>query len=149
MMGLLEDLDRRREREQQTRENSARLAQAYAVFRTTGQGTQQWSERVDFGLTFIEKPVISYASSVDIDELADLMGLEDTLSVPLPTCAGFVVTWDQDERDFYTGCWVAVRVAFPSLDFVDPTLMPEVEHHFTFAAIGMKDIPPETEDSTI
>lgn len=146
-MGLLDDLDRRREEVQRTQENSARMAQSYAVFKTTGQGTMQYEERVDFGLTFIEKPIVSYASGCDVDDLSDILGIEDSDEVVLPICAGYVTHWDQDDRDFYAGCWVAVRVNFPSLDMIDPTLMPEVEHHFTFSAIGMKDVPYEINDA--
>lgn len=147
-MGLLDDLDRRREEAARHWENSARMAQAYAVFETTGQGTQQFEDRIDFGLTFIEKPVVSYASSIDVEALADLLGIEDETETPLPNTSGFVTHWDQDERDFYVGCWVAVRVNFPFYDYVDPELQPDVEHHFTFSAVGMKDIPPAIEDAT-
>jgi len=147
-MGLLDDLDRRREDANRHWQNSARMAQAYAVFRTTGQGTQQYEERLPFGLTFIDKPIVSYASGCDIDDLAELLELDDSDDCPLPVCAGYVTHWDRDERDFYVGCWVSVRVNFPSVDMVDPTLMPVVEHHFTFAGVGMKDIPPEVSDDT-
>jgi hypothetical protein len=144
---LLDDLDRRRERANRDAENSARLAQAYAVFTTEGQGTNQFEERVSFGLTFVEKPIVGYASMCDIEELADILEV-DVEEVPLPVCAGYVTHWDQDERDFYTGCWIAARVSFPSLDLVDVQALPIIEHHFTFSAIGMKDIPPNMEDET-
>lgn len=148
-MGILDDVDRRREREQQTRENSARMAQAYAVFHTEGQGTHQYEERVNFGLTFTEKPVVAYGSACDIDDLAELLDIEDSDDTPLPVTAGFVTQWDQDERDFYTGCWVAVRVNFPTIDAVDPEALPYVEHHFTWSAIAMKDVPPDLSDATV
>lgn len=144
-MSLLDDLDARREEVARHRENGARLAQAYTVFKTTGQGTQQFEDRVSFGLTFIEKPVIAYGSACDIDDLADLLDIDDD-DVPMPVTAGFVVNWDQDERGFYTGCWVAVRVSFPPIDAVSVDILPEIEHHFTFSAIGMKDIPVDVTD---
>lgn len=145
-MTLLDDLDRRRERAQRDAENGARMAQAYAVFTTTGQGTSQYEQRVSFGLTFIEKPVISYASMCDMEELADVLEV-DAEDAVLPVCAGYVTEWDQDERDFYTGCWLAARVTFPSADAIDPEAMPVIEHHFTFSATGMKDIPPNLADA--
>ena len=150
MSGLIDEFDQlRREREMRDRENGARLAKSFAVFRTTGQGSHQYEERVDFGLTFIEKPVVAYGSFCDIDDLADVQNLEDADETPLPVTSGFVVNWDRDERDFYIGCWVAVRVNFPTIDEVDPEAMPEMEHHFTFSAIGMKDVPPDLTDATV
>lgn len=146
-MGLLDDLDRRREQEGQHSENSARLAQAYATFTTNGQGTTQYEHRVNFGLTFIEEPVVSYGSMVDIDFLADALAVEDSDDVKLPLCSGFVVNWDRDERDFYIGCWVAARVYYPPEDLVAFEAQPEVDHHFTFAAVAMKDIPFDSTDA--
>lgn len=140
-MGTLDDIDRRREEVARDRENSARLAHSYATFVTTGIGSIQYAKRVKFGLTFIERPIVSYAAQFDIDELADLLDIENADDIDLPMCSGFVVNWEQDERDFYTGCWVAVRID------ADPVPM-EIEHHFTFAAIGLKDIPPDATDAT-
>jgi hypothetical protein len=99
-------------------------------------------------LTFTEKPVVAYGSFCDIDELAELLDIEDSDDTPLPVCSGYVIAWDQDDRDFYVGCWVAVRVNYSSVDFIDPTAEVEVEHHFTFSGIGMKDIPAEADDYT-
>lgn len=144
MASLLEEQERRREEVARHRENRARLAQSFAVFVTNGQGTNQYEERLPFALTFIEKPVVSYGSACDIEDLADLLGTDPDLT-PLPLSSGHVVEWDQDERGFYTGCWVAVRVSFPSIDMVDPTALTSVEHHFTFSAIAMKDIPVDAE----
>lgn len=160
-MGLLDDLDRRRERVAQDNENSARLAEAYGRFRSVGIGSFHFERRVGFDLTFTEKPFMSYGAHVDIEELQDLIrragGQDDMDTVMLPLCSGYVVEWDQDERDFYTGAWVAARVWFPQeaqiiegppVWNVPENLKVEVEHMFTFAAIGMKDIPPDNTDAT-
>lgn len=154
-MALLDDLDRRRERELRDSENSARLAQAYANFTTTGLGTLQYEDRVDFGTTFIERPFVSHAAHIDMDLTSQEMQREaDDDNVPLPLITGYVTEWDQDERGFYAGCWLAVRVFYPDTDLIltggeldfplDPKV--EIEHHFTFAAIAMKDIPMTKED---
>ena len=150
-MGLLDDIDRRREASLNDRENSARLAQAYCVFVTTGQGSIQYEERVDFGLTFIEQPVVAYGSYFDLDELANELDVEDTDTVPLPSLTGLVLEWDQDDRGFYVGCWVGARVYFApdagvGMAVVPAEATPEIKHHFTFSAIAMKDIPPSVED---
>lgn len=147
-MGLLDDVDRRRERELQTRENSARLAHSSAVLTTTGLGTHHFEERVEFGVTFIEKPAVAYGSACDVDAVADALELEDADETPLPLAAGYVVAWDQDERDFYIGCWVSVKVGFPWDDLIDADVQPTIEHHFTFAAIALKDVPPDLTDAT-
>lgn len=147
-MTLLDDVDRRRERAARDVENSARLAHAYATFYSQGQGTIQHPKRVKFGVTFIEKPYVGYANVVDVNELADELGVEDTDDVPLPICTGYVIEWDQDDRDFYTGCWIAARVHFADADAVPEDATPEIEHHFTFQAIAMKDVPTDSRDAT-
>ena len=146
-MGLIDDLDRRRERANQTSENSARLAQAYATFTTDGQGTIQYEHEVEFGLTFIEEPVVSYGAFCDVDDLAELQGVEDTDDVRLPLLSGYVVNWNVDDRGFYVGCWVGVRVYFPPGE-ADPGLKPQIDHHFTISGMAMKDIPFDATDAT-
>jgi len=145
-MALTDDLEYRRQEADRHRENSARLAQAVAVFVSTGQGTTQYAKRINFGLTFIEKPVITYGSQVDMDDLEDLIGTDtesDADDTPLPVCTGFVTQWDRDERGFYTGCWIAARVYYPDTDYVSGDVMPVIEHHFMFSAVAIKDIPTE------
>lgn len=164
-MNLLEDLDYRRETANRHRQNSARLAHAYARATSTGQGSFEFDQRVDFGLTFIEEPVIAYGCSVDADTLADLQGLQEGQTPILPTCTGYVTEWDTDDRDFYVGCWIGVRVHFPREDF-PPTEIPEgvislagympevnetmnqavIRHFYTFSAVAMKDVPTEVSD---
>lgn len=125
------------------RENRARLAQAYARYSTSGQGSIEFGKRIDFGLTFIEKPYVSYGAEIDIDELEDLLGKasDDNLTPALPLCTGFVTEWDIDDRDFYTGCWVAASISFPANLYIPANVNPSIVHHFTFAAIAYKDIP--------
>lgn len=159
-MGLLDDLDRRREEAQRHAENSARLAQSFAIFVTQGQGTLVHNKRVRFDTTFIEQPIVTYGSVVNLDDLASLFDLGDSDDAPLPICSGFVTDWDRDDRDFYTGCWVAVRVHYPlilgigeeeevtAVPEVPTDAQPEIEHHFTFAGIAMKDIPVDSTDAT-
>jgi hypothetical protein len=150
-MGLLDELDARRERTQQDHENSSRLAQSYAEITTEGAGTTHIEKRIDFGLTFIEKPAVTYACEIDLDKLADAEDIADSGDVELPTCTGFVIDWDRDERDFYLGAWVSITVYFPSSisgsGATLPAGVPEIIHHFTFAAVAMKDLPVDNTDS--
>ena len=146
-MTLLDDLDKRRGQVEITNENRARLAQSYGSATTTGQGTVQIEDPFEFGTAFIERPFVSYAAVVDPDVLADTLGL-DPSTVPMPNCSGYVVHWDQDERDFYIGAWVAVKVSFDINDLIPLDALPVIEHHFTFAAVAMKDIPVDLTDHT-
>ena len=145
-MALLDELDARRERTNQDDENSARLAQCYALFTSTGLGSYQHPGRIAFDVTFIEKPFVSYAAAVDPEDLSDAVGFGGSDEVPLPHCTGYVTGWDQDERDLYIGCWVSVRVHYSDTDGVEADVQPEIEHHFTFAGIAMKDIPTDATD---
>lgn len=138
---IVDELDHRRQYADQVRENSARIAQAFATFDTTGQGSTQFEDKVKFDVTFIEKPMVAYAGELDLDDLADVQNVEAGEMPILPICSGFVTDWDTDDRGYYTGCWIAVRVYFGPEDLVEPTLDVEMTHHFTFAAIALKDIP--------
>lgn len=137
---MFEELERRRGEIERHRENSARLAQVFQRFETTGQGSVEFEERVDFGLTFIEEPYMNYGAQVDIEALQDLLGLAPEVQPSLPLSSGMVTAWDQDDRDFYTGAWVAVTVFFPDI-LVPPDTPVYMSHHFTFTAIAMKDVP--------
>lgn len=137
-MPLLDDMDRRRETAGRHRENSGRLAQAYADFQSTGQGTLEYEERIDFNVIFTEKPFVAHTCVIDTDGLKELIG-----RVALPQCTGFVTEWDTDEKDFYTGCWVGVRVDFALAEMIDYFVQVVVDHHFTFAGMAIKDIEPE------
>lgn len=142
-MELYEETSQYRAEVERHRENKPRLANAYARFMTTGQGSIEFEKRIDFGLTFIERPYVAYGTQIDLDDLDDLLGKEsEDNGVPaLPMCSGLVTEWDQDERDFYVGCWVACRVWFPPDPPVPADIPVEVYHDFTFQAIAMKDVP--------
>lgn len=127
------------------RENSARLAQAFAKFESTGQGTVEFEERVDFGLTFIEEPYITYGCQLDLDELANLLNTEESGTPVLPQATGYVTEWDIDERGFYTGAWMAATVYDPT-GALSTGVELVVNHHFTFSAIAIKDVPLDVTD---
>lgn len=117
----------------QIAENSARQAFSWESYESTGLGVCEFEDAIDFGLTFIEKPFISYGYNVEnADELDEL-----------PRSTGGVYKWKQDGRGFYIGAHVFVVVDLFS-DSVAPTPMfaevPVVTHHFTFTAVAIKDI---------
>ena len=143
---IFDDLERRRSEVERHKENSARLAQAFAKFETTGQGSIEFPKRVDFELTFVEEPYITYGCHIDLDDLSDLLDVDANDTPPLPSASGFVTEWDQDDRGFWTGCWVAVSVYYHPLTLVPVDLEVYMNHHFTFTGIAMKDVPIDVRD---
>lgn len=100
---VVSGLQGQRAREEQVQENSARLAQTYATFTTTGDGDHTLPDPCLFGCTFTEQPIVSYGYSMDGDQLQD-----DT--APLPRCSGFIRKWVQDARKHYIGAYVCFVV---------------------------------------
>lgn len=141
------EYERRRAEIERHKENSARAAQAFAVFTATGQGSVEFPDVADFGLTFIDQPVVTVGVVVDTDELRDALSLDDDVEVPFPVVSGFVTGWDQDTRGFYTGAWCAASVYFPPTYLVATEAVPSFDLHFTFTATAMKDIPLGSEGS--
>lgn len=140
------DLERRRSEVERHAENTARLALAFARFTTTGIGAVEFEERVDFGLTFIEKPFLSIGYALDLDELAETLDIDEEDTPPIPIVSGLVTEWEQDERGFYTGAWVGAAVYFPPSTIPVPaTASVECEVHYTFQAIAIKDVPVATD----
>ena len=138
-------LESQRAEQVRHRENSARLAMAFAKFESQGQGTVEFEERVDFGLTFIQEPYITYGCQIDLDEFAELIGVAESDTPVLPQSTGYVTEWDIDDRGFYTGAWMAATVFDPT--GVLPTGVEMlVNHHFTFTAVAIKDVPLDVTD---
>jgi hypothetical protein len=142
------ELERRRAEVDRHRENAARLAHEYHRYKSTGQGTIEFETACKFDITFIEQPYMAYGSFCDLDELGELLGNVPGDTPPLPVCGGFVTDWEVDDRGFYTAAHVAVSVYFPPLvGLVVPVdAQPVVKHHFTFSAVGFKDVPVDLRD---
>jgi hypothetical protein len=128
------------------KENTARLASAYSNYESTGQGSIEFARRTDFGLTFIERPFVSYGAVIDLDELGDLLDIAGGEDTPMPIVTGMVTEFDIDERGFYVGAWVGARVYFPTTDGVPVDAKVVCEHHFTFQAVAIKDVPLDVLD---
>lgn len=147
---MFEELERRTAEIERHRENGGRLAAVFARFETTGQGSFEFEERIEFELTFIEEPTMAFGAVCDIDDLCELLLIEpeDNITPPLPVVSGMVTNWDQDENDMYIGAWVAVNVYFPPVGeiLVPVEVLPVVRHHFTFGGNAIKDIPIDERD---
>lgn len=143
-------------------------AQTYARVRTNRNGSRVVPKRIDFGLTFIEKPWVAYGVEIDLDAIEEAYedNVEGENGVPvggefnfgdLPLCTGYVTEWDLDSHDHYIGAWVAVQVVFP--DFANETtnllnfetyeqdaLIPLV-HHFTWSGLAIKEVADSAQDA--
>lgn len=120
------------------RENRGRRAGVFANFTTTGSGVVEFADMVQFGLTYIQRPWVSYGATINMDSVRDVLGIEGDDPVPaLPVSMGYVTEWAQDNAGNYVGAWVAVSIFFPTGAVGDI----EMEHDFTFDAVAIKDVP--------
>jgi len=140
------DMEKRRSEVNRHGENSPRLAQAWANFRTVGWGETAFDKCYDFDLTFAERPFVAYSNwiiknGLDPDKYEDVD--EVLVDSRFPRCFGGVYQWRQNARGFYTGAWCYVVVesasAFIATAYPDPNYT--IQPHFTFAGLGIKDLP--------
>ena len=85
----MNDIELRRAADARHHENRARLAWSWGRFDSTGSGSVEFEDAVDFGLTFIEQPYVSTGHSVDTDELAELLGLDEGVAPTLPQVTSY------------------------------------------------------------
>jgi hypothetical protein len=135
---------------EQTRENTARLAQSFGSFETRGDGEFILSEAHLFGCTFTERPVVSYGYSLTEESEPPLFGR-------LPQCVGGVSLWITNPKGFYVGAYTffvvncqTVLTTTPPPEGEDPPPVPPadqptpiyiIEHDMTFTGIALKDLP--------
>ncbi len=139
-MPTYSELQWRQDALHRNRENRGRLASASTEFVTTGVGTVEFDEPVDFGITFVEKPRVHYGSEINTEDLRELLDIAETDPINLPNVSGSVVDWDLDENEHYVGAWCAVTIT--TADLADIV----VTHHFDFVAVGTKVIPTDPTD---
>lgn len=141
------DFERRRGDVNRHGENSPRLAQAWADYTTTGWGEVAFPDCFDFNLTFAERPFVSYSYKVIRHQLSPdtYPELVDDVLVDtrFPRCHGGVYDWQMNSRGFYIGAWMFVTIQtqdpWITTTYPDPNYV--IQHHFTFAAMGIKDLP--------
>jgi len=159
---VVETIEAHRGKVEQIRENTARLASAYATYSTEGDGEFLLDEPHLFGCTFTERPIVAYGFSMgDSDN-------EDQLVIgKLPTANGGVRRWVTDVRGFYIGAYVfftvdtatVARTTAPTGAEDPPSLFSppdpnaatplyRVDHDFTFTGIALKDLPEYLLDPT-
>lgn len=140
MRDLTKQLELRRLELARNDQNRARQAAAFAKLTSTGQGTVEYEDSVDFGCSFIEEPFVQYGSYIDLDELRNTLDIDDGDDVPIPVVSGSVVDWDMAGDRYYTGAWVGITVAFPSGLAIDAAAAVSVTHYFKFEGIAMKSV---------
>lgn len=86
----------------QVNENSARVARAYATQPVTNTGALIMDKAFLFDVTFVERPIFTYGS--------EYRGDLSTVDFVVMTCSATVYDWVQDDRDFYIGAYVGLRV---------------------------------------
>lgn len=139
------DLARREAERDRHRENAGRLAIVQQQYSTTGQGAVEIDERIDFGLTFIEKPFPASGHQLDPDDVREVLALDPDAVIPaMPQCTLYVTDWDQDEKRNYIGCWIAITVWFPPEIPVGAQL--KITHYITLQAVALKNVPMEVEE---
>lgn len=142
---------RRREMEiQRDKENQARFAAASAHIASVGVGSYEIPDPITFGTTFVSMPLVSHSGVLDRESLVNAMLeahlMKDTnKAVPLPHISGYVVDWDYDGQGNYIGCWVAVAVSFPGYLEVPNAMTVNVDHHFRFEGVGLKQLSVSTD----
>lgn len=137
------------------RENKARQGWAWGTATSTGQGTFFFKKRINFGVSFYEKPMFSYGLLLpDVDP-------DDTANQPI--ASGFVYEWVQNDLDDYVGAYVGVTVYCPFSTTPatgdnpggagaeagdEPSASsgdtPSCEHHFSFAARAWKAVTDQS-----
>lgn len=122
------------------RENRGRLGHAYARFTTTGVGTFEFEDRVEFGMTFVERPFIATGYQIDVDAAEEAAGTSASV-YRLPLVTSYITEWDLTDRDHYIGCWVATVIYLPDYEGASPQV--RLHHDFTWSGIALKDVPSD------
>lgn len=134
-------LEQRRGQLDQIRENTSRLATCQLSFHTHGWGEFKLPAVSYFTSTFIERPFVATAVSLDGDKLVDTR---------FPRVSAGVYRWLQDAKGYYTGAWVYFVVDTQS-PFITTTVTGDpgydLIHDFQFTGIAIKALPSHLLDS--
>lgn len=136
----MDELTRQSSDRARNSENRGRLAHAYGRFVTSGPGSIEFTEPLQFECTFVELPFISTGHYLDINDWANVLdrGPRDLTSFPQATA--YVIDWDLNDRGFYIGAWCGAAISYPGDIPLDVQI--EIRHHFTFSGNAIKDFDP-------
>lgn len=127
-------------------ENSGRTAFSAVTFDTSGVGSLILNQLVVFDTTFIRKPSVSTG--------IELVKEPDRTLHELPHATSGIYRWEKDERGYYVGAYVWVRVTCdPVLDqngqVADPEAValnppvPKLRHHLVVEGLAYKKLPED------
>ena len=125
---------RTKNREAADAQNAARLAWSYGKATSTGWGEFRIPTMIEFDVSFVEEPFVSYSNYVSSDQLVDTR---------FPRCWAGVYRWNIVQGR-WTGAWVYLVVETQGVQLTTTVVADPgyyIEHHFSFAGIALKDVP--------
>lgn len=125
VVSQVRDLDFKKD---QFRENAAREMWEVITVETTGNGQQVLPNPVIFKGPFPDRPSVMYGSDV-----VRGIGRDSDDLLTVPACSGSSFQFVQNDRGFYVGCHLVVRV-----ESTAPS--PLVRHSFVFLGVSYKNI---------
>jgi hypothetical protein len=146
MSDLFRAFEQTRGLRERTRENSARLARAYAKHQTTGWGEILLADPIMFGCTFPDPPAVT--SGVVVESSTAAGDDEPLVNGRFPRVTVGVWKWVTDVRDHYTGAYlffVVETMGYQAYGNVYPTTPDPgytLTHHLLFEGISYKDFNP-------
>lgn len=137
------DLEQRRQRVDQIRENTPRLARAYATYETQGWGEIIVPTVQHFGCTFITEPYFSSGIVMRGDSTSEADG--QLVSGRYPRVTAGIWRWAHDARGYWIGAYVFFVVETVGFQFtsgevpssVDPNY--RIAHKMIFEGVSFKD----------
>lgn len=124
-MSLFANLERRRVELGRTAENSARSARLLLVYRTKGNGELRIDSPLDFGLWYVEQPVITTGVSLKSGRLH---------ATQYPNACAGVWRWTKNAKGLYTGAKLFFVVDSGGRDY-------DLEFSLVFEATAIKMMP--------
>lgn len=132
----------RRQRHEQVRENSSRIAFSFGTWTSTGRGESTVPDVFRFGLAFLNEPAASYGFALSPDGI-------DLVTGHFPRCSGGVSDWQRDSQGYFVGAWVffSVDTVAPggTLSSTEPSYV--LHHHMTFGGVATKAFPADLLDN--
>ena len=117
-------------------ENSARAANLFVTYETTGSGELVPEEPVMFSVPFFHEPAVIHGHALTRPPQEEYYALPRSVN-------GGVVRWVTNARGFYLGCYLYFHVDVPLIPCTWPQVgmpaaNPIINHHFTFMGEAYK-----------
>jgi hypothetical protein len=136
MSDFFVESERRRQKVDQTKENSARLARCAVTYTTVGYGVVVLPQSLDFDVTFLTEPGVTTGVALASGER---LRMDEIPRV----CAG-VYSWTTSPKGFYVGAHLWFVVEQAGVGMLLPGRGYTLHHHLVFDGIAIKDLPLST-----